>query len=198
MRMIAGSRHAESPEDRAENEMGKLTPELPPMFPKVPPIVRIDGRCTVYCPVLEKAGNPEEQAFGGGPMVLQKFEFRSLGQHQEWNLIEFVTESDGERLKECLIHPMSGRRSMKLIGLLLHADAGSCLDQRIDRPAGQSAQRCATTAWMGERGIVLEQINFALQVDLDDLSIQGCSRKVAGAAFAEEKVKDHPVESRVL
>ena len=93
---------------------------------------------------------------------------------------------------------MSGRRPMKLIGLLLHADAGSRLDQRIDRPAGQSSQRCATTAWMGDRGMVLEQINFALQVDLDDLSIHGCSRKVAGAALAEEKVKHDPVESRVL
>src|SRR6476660_2548680 len=89
-------------------------------------------------------------------------------------------------------------RPMKLIRLLLHPDAGGRLDERIDRPACQSFQRCATTAWMGNRGMVLQQIDFALQVNLNDLPIQRCPRKMAGATFPEKQMKHDAVKGRVL
>ena len=51
---------------------------------------------------------------------------------------------------------------------------------------------------MGNRGMVLQQIDFALQVNLNDLSIQRCPRKMAGATFPEKQMKHDAVKGRVL
>jgi len=87
MGMIAGSRHAEAPEVLAKDELSELAPQLPPMLPKMPPIVWVDGRCPVDCPVLQKTRDAEEQTFSRRSMVTKQLEFCPLGQDQERNLV---------------------------------------------------------------------------------------------------------------
>jgi hypothetical protein len=198
MRMIARACHPESPEVLAKDEVCESASKLPPVFPKAPPIVRIDGRCSVKCPVLQKSCQPEEQTLGGGPVVTKQLKFRSLGKYQKRNLVEFVTQSDSERLEKGFLHPMNERCLMQLIRFPLHSDTGGCLDQGIDRPSWQPPKRCATAARMGNWRMVLEQINFALQVNLYDLSIDCRPCKMAGPAFTKEQVKDDPIKGRVL
>ena len=40
--MIAWARHSETPEISLQNEVRELAPELPPMLPKVAPVVTVD------------------------------------------------------------------------------------------------------------------------------------------------------------
>ena len=61
-------------------------------------------------------------------MVTKQLKFRSLGKYQKRNLVEFITESDRERLEEGFVHAMYERRPMQLIRFPLHSDAGGCLD----------------------------------------------------------------------
>ena len=199
MGMIAWPGHAESPEILVKDQVGKLAPELPPVLPKVAPIVPIDGAGLVEFAVLQKACDAEEETFRGRPLVTKQLEFSSLSQHQKRDLVQLVAERDGERLEEGFVHAMSDRCPMELIRLPLHADASSRLDQRIDRPRRQLSERSATTPRMSNwRGLDLQQVNFALQMNLDDLPILGRPRKMAGAAFVKEQMKDHPIKGRVL
>ena len=129
MGMIARPGHAKSPEILIKNKVGKLAPELPPMLPKVAPILSIDGAGLVESSVLQKACEAEEETFRGRPLVTKQLEFSSLGKHQKRDLVQLVSERNGECLEEGFVHAMSNRRPMELIRLPLHADASSRLDQ---------------------------------------------------------------------
>ena len=198
MGMIAWPRHPESPEVLAKDQVGELASELPPVLPKMPPIVLVDGRRTVNFPVLQKACDAEEETFGGSPLVAQQLELRSLGQHQKRNLVQLVPKSDGKRLEEGFIHAVSDRCPTKLIRLPPHSDARRRLDQRIDRPACDLSEGSAAAPRMRNRRMKMLQVNFALQVNLYDLPILCRPRKMAGAAFTEEQMKHDPIKGRVL
>ena len=198
MGMIAWPRHPESPEVLAKDQVGELASQLPPVLPKMPPIVLVDGRRPVNFPVLQKACDAEQETFGGRPLVTQQLELRALGQHQERNLVQLVAKSDGERLEESFVHAVSDRCPMELICLPLHADARRRLDQRIDRPACDPVEWSAAAPRMRNRRMEMQQVNFALQVNLYDLPILGRPRKMAGTAFMEEQMKHDPVKGRVL
>jgi len=166
MGMIAWPRHAETPEILVKNEVCKLASKLPPMLPKMPPIVSIDGGRMVDFSVLQKACYAEQETLGGRPMITKQLEFQSLRQHQKRNLVQLVAESDCECLKESFVHAVGDCRPMELIGFPLHPDAGGRLYQRIDCPAWQPPERSATPTRMGNRGMGMWQVNFALQVNL--------------------------------
>ena len=163
MGMIARTGHAKSPKILVKDKVGKMAPELPPVLPKVAPIISIDGAGLVEFAVLQEARDAEEETFRGRPLATKQLEFSSLSQHQKRNLIQLVPERDGERLEEGFVHAMNDRCPMELIRLPLHPDARSRFDQRIDRPRRQLSKRSATTARMSNwRGLDLQEVNFAL------------------------------------
>ncbi len=169
------------------------------MLPKMTPIVAIDGAGLVESAILQKACHAEEKTFRGRPLVAKQLEFSSLSQHQKRDLVQLVAKRDGKRLEEGFVHAMSNRCPLELIRLPLHADASRRFDQRIDRPRRQLSERSATTARTGNRrGLNLQQVNFALQMNLDDLPILGRPSEMAGAAFVEEQMKDHTIKGRIL
>src|SRR5260370_13673133 len=88
--------------------------------------------------------------------------------------------------------------SIELIRLPLHPDFSGRLDQIIDRPNTQLPQRSATLSRMRDWGNGIEQINFALQMNLDDFPVLGCARKVVGGAFVEEYMQHDLIKCRVL
>jgi hypothetical protein len=51
---------------------------------------------------------------------------------------------------------------------------------------------------MRDWGIGIEQVNFALQMNLDDFPVLGGSRKVVGGAFVEEYMQYDLIKCRVL
>ena len=163
MGMVAWPGHAESPKILVKDKVGKLAPELPPMLPKVAPIIPIDVAGLVNFSVLQKACEAEEEAFRGRPLVTKQLEFSSLGQHQKRDLVQLVSERDSERLEKGFVHAMNDRCPMELIRLSLHPDTSSRFDQRIDRPRRQLSEWSATTPRMSNwRGLDLQEVSFAL------------------------------------
>ena len=148
MGMVAWAYHSETPEILGKNDVSILAAELPPMLPKMPPILAIDGVRAVDSPVLQKAGEAEQEAFGGRLMVTKQLEFCSLGQDQERNFVQLVAKSDGERLEKGFVHAMDGCRPVELICLSLHSDASDRLEKGIDRPGWKPSERSATAARM--------------------------------------------------
>src|ERR1700683_3411866 len=198
MRMIAWTCRAKAPEVVAKNEVCELAPELPPMFPEAPPIVGINGGCAVDCLVLENPCKAEQEALRGGPVAAKQLKFGSLGEHQKRNLVQLVAQRDSEGLEERFVHAVSNRRPLQLVRFFLHPDAGGRFDQRIDRRTCQAPKRRAATARMRNRGMVLQKIDFALQVNLNDLLVQCRPGKMAGRAFAEEQMEDNAIKGGVL
>jgi hypothetical protein len=184
--MIARTRHSKTPEISLQNKVRELAPELPPMFPEMSPVIAIDCQGVVSHAVFKEPGDAEKEAFSGRPLITEQLKFGALGQQQERNLVKLVTKSDREALEKRLIHSVRDRSSIELISLPLHPDLGSCLDQTIDRPITQLPQWTATLSRMGDWGNGIEQINFALQMDLDNFPVLGCTRKMVGDAFVEE------------
>ncbi len=166
MGMIAWPCHAETPEILVKNEVRKLTSKSPPMLPKMKPIVSIDECRAVDISVFQEACGAEQETLGGRPMITKQLELQSLRQHQKRNLVPLVAESDCEGLKERFVHAVGDGRPTELIRLPLHPDTGSRLDQRIDCPAWQPPERSATATRMGNRGMEMREVNFALQVNL--------------------------------
>ena len=89
---------------------------------------------------------------------------------------------------------MGDRRSVELICLSLHSDASGRLDKGIDRPGWKPSERSATAARMRDRGIDMQQVKSALQVNLYDLPVQRRPGKMSGAALMEEQMKHHPIK----
>ena len=112
--------------------------------------------------------------------------FGALGQQQERDLVKLVSKSDCEGLEKRLVDSARDRSSIELIRFPLHPDFSGRLDQIIDRPITQLSQRSATLSRMRDWGIGIEQINFDLQVNLNDFPVLGCTRKVVGDSFVEE------------
>ena len=76
--MIAWARHSKTPEISLQNEVRELTPELPPMLPKVAPVVR--GRLTQRgwsCRLLGSR-RCQKEAFSGRPLVTEQLKFGAL------------------------------------------------------------------------------------------------------------------------
>ena len=199
MGMIARPGHAKSPKILIKDKVGKLAPELPPVLPKVAPIISIDGAGLVESAVLQETCDAEEETFRSRSLFTKQLEFSSLSQHQKRDLVQLVPEGDGERLEEGFVHAVNDCCPMELIRLPLHPDARSRFDQRIDRPRRQPSERSATTPRMSNwRGLDLQKVNFALQMNLDDFPIQSGPREMAGAAFVKEQMKDHSIKGRIL
>ena len=51
---------------------------------------------------------------------------------------------------------------------------------------------------MRDRRLILQEIYFALQVNLDDLLVHCRPGKMAGRAFAEEQMEDNAIKGWVL
>jgi hypothetical protein len=131
-------------------------------------------------------------------LFTEQLKFGALSQQQERNLVKLVSKSDCEGLEKCLIDSVRERSSIELISLPLHSDFSGRLDEIIDRPSTQLPQRSATLSRMSDWGIGIEQINFALQMNLDDFPVLGCARKVVGGALVEEYMQCDLIKCGVL
>lgn len=93
---------------------------------------------------------------------------------------------------------MSNRSPLELLGFSLGSDASSRLDERIYSMLREPAERSAAAAGMRNRGIDLQQINFVLQMYLDDLPVLSGPRKMPGRAFMEKQMQDDSIKCRIL
>lgn len=82
-----------------KDEMCELTPELPPIFPEMSPIVPIDGLGPVDSAVLQKPRHAKQETFSGRPFCAKQLKFDSLSQYKERNLVELVAESNSKSLE---------------------------------------------------------------------------------------------------
>src|SRR5271165_2162835 len=149
--MVARPRHPKFPEVFAKDQMRELTSKLPPISPKMSPIIPIRRQSLIDSLVLEKTGHPEQEAFCGGSIFMKQFQIGPLGQDEERNLVEFVAKRDRERLKDCLIHTVSSGSTLKLIRLLLHSHVGSCFDEIVNCPGWQLFKGCTTATRVRNR-----------------------------------------------
>lgn len=93
---------------------------------------------------------------------------------------------------------MSNYSPLELLGFSPGSDTSSRLDQRIDRMLREPTQRSAAAARVRDRGIDLQQINFVLQVYLDDLPVVSGPRKMRGGTFMEKQMQDDSIKCRIL
>jgi hypothetical protein len=131
-------------------------------------------------------------------LVTEELKFGALGQQQERDLIKLVSKSDCEGLEKRLVDSVRDRSSIELISLPLHPDFSGRLDQIIDGSITELPQRSATPSRMRDRGNGIEQVDFALQMNLYDFPVLGCARKVVGSAFVEEDMQYDLIKCRVL
>lgn len=82
-----------------KDQVCELTPELPPIFPEMSPIVSIDGPGPVDSLVLQKPRDSEQETFGGRTPCAKQLKFDSLSQYKERNLVELVADSNSKGLE---------------------------------------------------------------------------------------------------
>lgn len=181
-----------------KHEVCELAPELPPILPKVSPIVSIDSRGPVDSLIFQKTRNSEQETFGSRTFCAKQLKFGSLSKHQEWNLIELVAEGNSKGLEQGFVHAMSNRSPLELLSLSLRSDTSSRLDEGIDCVSREPSERSATAARMRNRGIDLQLISCALQMNLYDFPILCSPREMPGGAFMEEQVEDDSIKCRIL
>ena len=198
MGMVAWARHPEMPEILLQDKVSELASQLPPMLPQTAPIFLVDVRGPVDSLVLQKPGHAEQKTFCGGSVIMKDVQFQSLRQDQERDLVQLVAERDSKGLEEGFIHAVRDGGPSKLIGLSSHSNPGGRFDQRIDRLAWEQSQWRATAAWMGNRRMDVQEVDFALQVNLNDFLIQAGPGKISGSPLPEKQMKDDTIKVWVL
>src|SRR6516165_3340611 len=93
---------------------------------------------------------------------------------------------------------MYHRRAFEMLRLLLHPDLSRCFDERINRRARELAQRGTASSRMSCRRICIKQVDFFLQVNLDDFAVLACSGKMARSAAVKEDMKHDPIKGGIL
>src|ERR1700757_5532716 len=153
VRMIGRARHTKTPESGLQDVVRELAAKLPPMLPKVAPVIGVDRRGLVDGLVFQKARDAEQETFRGRSMFTEQFKLGALSQQQKRNFVKLVSESHCKGLEQRFIGAVRDRSAMELISLAPHPDLGGRFDEIIDCPTGELPQRSATPTRMRDGGI---------------------------------------------
>src|ERR1700747_2263102 len=198
MRVIARACHSQFPHTSLQDVALEMASQRPPMFPEATPVFMFAKRCPVYPRIFKKTGQPKEHAFSLDPVFAERLKFCAFRKQQESEFIQFVAESTRKPLKQCFVYAVYHRRAFEMLRLLLHPDLGRRFDERINRRAWEFTQRGTASSWMNCRRMPINQVDFLLQVNLDNFAVLPCPGKVARSAAVKEDMKHDPVKGSIL